>query len=614
MVEGSGLDPNGDPAEGDEVKQEQSAAEGGVGIHRVAEAKPAWRLWSSRACIAVLVVVALVAASTLWPSQEKHSDELHTPKKDALAEVRADAQSAIQALSTGDLLALDIQLADHRGETDFAYLFASQTTPRALGDALASIAGIDAPLKAGVDAHAYDIALTDLAGTLGLATFGTGDRALPTKWTDDFITATTDPAALHGEAARGADDPGRHRADQDLVNKQNLLLLLSRGYWSTGFLEAVTDAYWQYDQDKGNQAWPVATVQDGKVAPAPTGRYLTDGILALTAALTANPEASAWAFTEFQPGTRRIEGSDFAIGKFTHYLLFEHRFPESSDGGSVGMTATLTALSSAVDFTSGTVDAKTASSTLKSADGAGPTHDSVVLRALAKQLSDKSGCSWNPLDYWHCSVAVTEVVMGWIRNWGHLVLELLAAATFFPPLTAIGVAAAAANATWYAIDGDYLAAGLSLAAVVAGLKFAKIARSVKVGKAGLKAATEADDIAKVAKPFRSAAELRSSRVVTAADVINRPNVWATTKAKVLANAGRTPGGDLLDANTGDVIRGPFHFGHKPRYEWRCMKKKALELGWTIQELRDNFNNPSHFQIEDPASNLSHEHESDKCAA
>ena len=191
------------------------------------QAKPTrrWRLLIARTGLVLCVVAGLVVASTQLPFIE-----------DPLAEVRADARSAIQALDAGDLWRSTAQLAANRGQADFAYFFTSKATPRALGDALASVAGEsqDAPLKADVDAHAYDIALTDLAGTLGLATFGTGDRSLPAEWTDDFIAATTTPEALYGDEADSSGDPGQDRADQDQANKQNLLLLLSRGYWSTG--------------------------------------------------------------------------------------------------------------------------------------------------------------------------------------------------------------------------------------------------------------------------------------------------------------------------------------------------------------------------------------------
>lgn len=49
-------------------------------------------------------------------------------------------------------------------------------------------------------------------------------------------------------------------------------------------------------------------------------------------------------------------------------------------------------------------------------------------------------------------------------------------------------------------------------------------------------------------------------------------------------------------------------------EWRCAKENALSLGWTLQELTNYFNDPTHYQIEDRASNQSHQYESDVCAA
>ena len=344
------------------------------------------------------------------------------------------------------------------------------------------------------------------------------------------------------------------------------------------------------------------------MAPAPTGHHLTDGMVALTAALTANPQASAWAFTDFRPGTRRIEGSDFTIGKFTYYLLFEHRFPTSSDGERPGMTATFTAMSSAIDATGGTTEAKG-----KGADEVGPQHDADVLQAMAKGITDKSRCSWHPRDYWNCAVAVAEAVVHWVRDWGHVVLDVL---TFAPP--PIGVAAAATNATWYAIDGDYAAAGLSLAAAVPSLAFAKIAKVAKganAERAALKAAAEADDIAQAANAFRTAigAEGELSKVITVADLEVRPHLLATTKDEVLANAKRNWIGKLVDPNTGKVISGKYDIGHKPGYEWRCLKAKALDLGWTLQELKAAYNNPAHLQIEDPVSNQSHKYEAAVCA-
>ena len=43
----------------------------------------------------------------------------------------------------------------------------------------------------------------------------------------------------------------------------------------TQFLEAVTDAYWQYDHDKGDDAWPGTSIEDAKYGTRADGHYLT---------------------------------------------------------------------------------------------------------------------------------------------------------------------------------------------------------------------------------------------------------------------------------------------------------------------------------------------------
>lgn len=462
------------------------------------QAKPNPR-WGLRAIAGGLVLVIVAGLAFAW---------FRTPSTtDRLAQLSLDASAAVDALVAGDLVTLDQKLAANRGQPDFAYFFASQATPRALGDAVASVAGSSGAtqFKADIDTHAYDLTLTDLAGTLALATYGTtGDRALPTEWTDNFIAATTLPGDLYAGDDSSPDSAtavqtSQMRADQDLANKQNLLLLLSRGYWSTDFLEAVTRAYWDFDHAEGADAWPDSRIADARYAPAPNGTYLTDGLLALTAALTANPAASKWAFNDFQPDVVDIDGSDYTVGTFTHYLLFEHHFPEASDGGSIGMTATLTALSSAIDAIYGPAAAEVAAPTDASSDGAGALHDSVVLQAVARDLADASECSWNPTDYWNCATAAAKAVWHWVERWGHTVLDILSLTTFAPPpFTVIGVAAASTNATWYVIDGDYAMAGLSLATAVPGLAFGKIAKGVKAGVAVEKGAAAAADVVKVA--------------------------------------------------------------------------------------------------------------------
>jgi len=244
---------------------------------------------------------------------------------------RYEAWAAVRSLKSGDLDGLEKRLADNRGNPDFAYHFTTNVIPRDLGDALATVAGTskDEPLKASIDPHEYELKLTDLAGVLALATHGTDDRALPSQWTADFIAATTKPSKLYKvDGSIWDKNPfhkteGEKRRDQDSANKANLLLLLSRGYWSSEFLQDVTASYYEFDRSEGDDAWPNADPDDDVgYAPAPTGVYLTDGVLSLTAALTANPAAGEWAFTEFMPGTQEIEDTDYSVGNFTHFLLF----------------------------------------------------------------------------------------------------------------------------------------------------------------------------------------------------------------------------------------------------------------------------------------------------
>jgi hypothetical protein len=140
--------------------------------------------------------------------------------------------------------------------------------------------------------------------------------------------------------------------------------------------------------------------------------------------------------------------------------------------------------------------------------------DSLVLQGLAKSIHSGSGCSWNPLDYAHCALALAEAVWHWAQHWGHSVLDILTLATFAPPpIDAVGVSAAATNATWYAIDGDYAEAGLSLAAALPGLAFTRIAKGAKVAEAAADAAVGAKALDAQAQVAKAASELRAGVVV-----------------------------------------------------------------------------------------------------
>ena len=529
--------------------------------------------------------------------------------RDHLWGERAAARSAVQAVEAGDLATVGEELAANRGHRDFAFFFASEVTPRELGDALATVSGesVNAPLAEEIDTHWYELLLTDLAGTLGLATFGVEHRELPESWASDFSLAITTPTELYDTTEGVSNEEGAWRERQDAANRSNLLLLLSRGYWSPEFLKTITRDFYDLDQRESDRAWPNAdpSAEIG-YAPAPNGVYLTDGILALTAALTANPEASEWAFTEFMPGNTEIAGTDYSVGNFTHFLLFEHDFEESTDTGTLGMTAALTALSSAIDSTAFLSEAEPGVDAEASGNEMQLREDVATLNALVQDLTADRECTWNPLDYGHCLVIAAKAVWQWIMQWGHVVLEILSFTTFAPfPFSVIGIAAATSNAIWYVIDSDYTSAGLSLAAAVPGLAFTKIAKAVKAGKSQERVAANSDEIARAAAVSRDARLYEKGRMGPS----------ATVKNQVLEAAPRTKTGDLIDPNTGLEISpaGNYDFGHKPGYEWRCIKAMALREGWTIGQLREFVNNPDLYQIEDRSSNRSHEFEAKTCA-
>lgn len=83
-----------------------------------------------------------------------------------------------------------------------------------------------------------------------------------------------------------------------------------------------------------------------------------------------------------------------------------------------------------------------------------------------------------------------------------------------------------------------------------------------------------------------------------------------TKEKIREAAPKTPDGDFIDPNTGQVIpkEGPFHYGHKPGFEWWRTKQRAREEGWTREQLIEFENDWTHYQIEDPIPNMSHRYE------
>jgi hypothetical protein len=83
-----------------------------------------------------------------------------------------------------------------------------------------------------------------------------------------------------------------------------------------------------------------------------------------------------------------------------------------------------------------------------------------------------------------------------------------------------------------------------------------------------------------------------------------------TKSSIRDAAPRDSDGNYIDPNTGQIIpkEGPFHYGHRPTFEYWRNRDLALSQEWSREEFITYENDPSHYQIEDPYNNLSHRYE------
>lgn len=437
-------------------------------------------------CVLALALISLDSV----PVPARHSVEAESA---ATIAARADAAVALRALQGGDLSTLSEVLADRRADPAFAYFFTALASPQQLGDVLGTVAAADGiGLSDDVDPTAYDEVLTDLADTLSLATQDNGGEfALPATWAENFATYMTKPAELSGE------NVDADRAEQDQANRQNLLLLLSRGRWGTQFLMTVTRAFWEWEHDPSadGDPWPGVPAffvpGDGPVphfAPAPNGVYITDGMVALAAALTSSPEAAGWAFVDFQPGTDNvsIDGDDHQMGKFAHYLFFERTDSGVANPDEAGSTALTTALLSAVKATGGSYVE----------DSVGPRADAYILEDYQAALAEEAERRGS---VWYRQVGRTVLTLGqFLQDHGHSILDVISA------LPVAGAPADVANGVWFAVEGDWSAAGLSTAgmvplfgdAVVVAVKANKAVKLIKRGVGATERIAAADDLPK----------------------------------------------------------------------------------------------------------------------
>ncbi|MCB0104925.1 MAG: HNH/ENDO VII family nuclease, partial [Caldilineaceae bacterium] len=145
----------------------------------------------------------------------------------------------------------------------------------------------------------------------------------------------------------------------------------------------------------------------------------------------------------------------------------------------------------------------------------------------------------------------------------------------------IGEAADILNIGLYIRDGDYNSAGWSTLAVIPGAGV--LATLYKWSK-------------------------RADKAVGAAHALRRPYIRKSVRQAVEDAAPRAPDGRFIDPNTLLPIDGKPHLGHKFGNEFWREAKQAQEEGLTQKQFNNRMNDPSKYQLEDPASNRSHRYE------
>ena len=338
--------------------------------------------------------------STLTPEQARQK------AREAARLLDADPDSVHQ---------LNGLLAAYGDDPYFAHEFALRTDPRQYAQLIRDLTPYE-ELPGYLTKADYDSFLTNLADTVSLASRGTGDLAMPTSWRDHFVELMTMPR-LHGE-----DQAAIERMQLDTDNRPALWLLLSRGHWSTDFLQETTTALATVDRT-GYLWFPPACRY---IAITPDEKRFMDPMVALMGALVNNPEAAHWAFS--QGGTTQVpfpkdgEGATGPVQTFLHDLFTDHLFTDEEHGPQT----VLLALRAAMMWENDPFIAQSAANLQKSMQ-------------QQKEVWDEKP---------------------WYAKWGHTILDVLGL------IPVIGDPADAVSAAWYSAEGDWVDAGLSAASLI----------------------------------------------------------------------------------------------------------------------------------------------------
>lgn len=356
---------------------------------------------------------ALSRTSPGLPNSVTFTEESLTTLTPDQARREARRAAGLLDLTTPDSVhELNGLLAAYGSDPYFAHEFALHTDPRQYAELIRSLTPYE-ELPGYLTKQDYDALLTNLADTVSLASRGTGELAMPPDWSEKLAQLMVMPRF------DGKDEEQLRRDDE---NRPALWLLLSRGHWSTDFLQNVTTKLAAVDKE-GYLWFPPAC---RFIAITPEGKRFMDPMVALMGALVNNPEAAHWAFT--QGGTTQVpfpkdgEGATGPVQTFLHDLFTQHRFTDEDNGPQT----VLLAMRAAMMWENDPFIADSAANLKKSME-------------QQKQVWDEKP---------------------WYAKWGHTILDVLGL------IPIIGDPADAVSAAWYSAEGDWVDAGLSAASLI----------------------------------------------------------------------------------------------------------------------------------------------------
>ena len=261
----------------------------------------------------------------------------------------------------------------------------------------------------------YDALLSGLGTSLGLASKGTGDLAVPgmTKQWTDFIT-----------------DKGRYRG----TGAVNLLsLVIERGQWSDDFMVGVYHALRSTEGGEGSAHWAVGMpneVFDPDLDKSPGARLANDPMYGVLRALQSSPGAMGRLFTGGETTTISAGGKDVAVNKELWDLVHNR-------GGLDEDTVEAFSDAMAAAIGSPPIAGATAFQALLADD---IKNIGQALQDEAKKAEEEAGPWWAQL--------------------GHGLLDLVGL------IPVIGEPADFVNGVWYYADGNVVDGSLSMGAMI----------------------------------------------------------------------------------------------------------------------------------------------------